>query len=126
MICFLGLAALASSNLRAVNPRTLAWGFALQLGLAPFVTRLEFGRRVFQAAGGAVKKFLEFSAEGSNLVFGVLAQPAEMGKVFKGKGQDFVFAFTALPTIIFVSSFFSVLYHFGVLQRLVGAVAPVS
>ena len=125
VVCFLGIAAACSANLRAVNRRTLAWGFVLQFGLALFVTRLEFGRRVFYQAGQAVKKFLEFSADGSHLVFGVLARPEVLGKVFTGEGQGFVFAFTALPTIIFVSSFFSVLYYFGVLQRLVGAVARV-
>ena len=41
-----------------------------------------------------------------------------MDKVF-GPGSGFVFAFTALPTIIFVSSFFTVLYYFGVLQFIV-------
>jgi CNT family concentrative nucleoside transporter len=123
VVCFLGIAAACSTNLRAVNGRTLAWGFALQFGLALFVTRLEFGRRLFFQAGQAVKKFLEFSTDGSRLVFGVLAEPEAVGKVFPGKG--FIFAFTALPTIIFVSSFFSILYYFGVLQRLVGAVARV-
>jgi CNT family concentrative nucleoside transporter len=51
-------------------------------------------------------------------VFGVLANGAVMDREF-GPGQGFVFAFTALPTIIFVSSFFTVLYYFGVLQFIV-------
>ena len=45
-----------------------------------------------------------------------------MGKVF-GAGNGFVFAFTALPTIIFVSSFFTVLYYFGILQFVVPLMA---
>ena len=65
-----------------------------------------------------VKKFLEFTNAGSLFVFGPLANGPAMDKVF-GPGNGFVFAFTALPTIIFVSSFFTVLYYFGVLQFIV-------
>src|SRR5262249_6713216 len=81
-----------------------------------------FGRRIFEAAGEGVKKFLEFSSEGAVFVFGQLANREAMEKVFGAK-KGFVFAFTALPTIIFVSSFFSILYHYDVLQRLVAVVA---
>src|SRR5262249_29082468 len=63
-------------------------------------------------------KFLEFSTEGAAFVFGPLARPDVAEKAF-GKGNGFLFAFVALPTIVFVSSFFSVLYHFGVLQLVV-------
>jgi CNT family concentrative nucleoside transporter len=45
-----------------------------------------------------------------------------MGQVF-GKGKGFVFAFSALPTIVFISSFFTVLYYFGVLQLVVRGMA---
>jgi concentrative nucleoside transporter, CNT family len=123
VFCFLGVAAACSANLRAINWRTVAWGFALQLGLALVVLKLEvFGTRpgyeAFSAAGAVVKKFLAFSHEGAGFVFGKLADPPAMEKAF-GKGNGFVFAFVALPTIIFVSSFFSVLYHFGLLQAVV-------
>jgi len=37
--------------------------------------------------------------------------------------NGFVFAFTALPTIIFISSFFTVLYYYGILQRIVALMA---
>jgi CNT family concentrative nucleoside transporter len=45
-----------------------------------------------------------------------------MGKVF-GPENGFVFAFTALPTIIFISAFFTLLYYFGVLQLIVRLMA---
>src|SRR6266700_804534 len=94
VLCFLGVAAACSANLRAVNRRTLAWGFALQLCLALFVTQLDFGYKAFHAAGNVVKQFLQFSSEGAKFIFGELAKPEAMGNVF-GANKGFVFAFTA-------------------------------
>jgi CNT family concentrative nucleoside transporter len=122
VLCFLGVASVCSANLRAINLRTIGWGIALQVLLALFVLRFPPGYEAFKAAGDVVKKFLQFSSEGATFVFGKLANPAAMDGVF-GKDQGFVFAFVALPTIVFVSSFFSVLYHFGVLQVVVRLVA---
>jgi CNT family concentrative nucleoside transporter len=121
VFCFLGVAALFSSNLRALNWRTLGWGFALQLSLALFVLKFEFGGvrpgyEFFRAAAEVAKKFLAFSDAGAQFVFGKLADP---------KSGEFIFAFRALPTIIFVSSFFTVLYYYGVLQWVVRLLAVV-
>ncbi len=126
IVCFIGLAALCSSNLRAVNWHTIAWGFGLQLGLALFILKLEvFGVRpgyeLFNWAAQAVEKFLAFTSKGSEFVFGPLANREVMDKIFGGRG--FVFAFRALPTIIFVSSFFTILYYFGILQWVVRLMA---
>ena len=122
-VCFIAIVAAFSRDLRAVSWRTVAWGMALQLGLALFILKLEIGGvrpgyAFFSRVGDAVKQFLEFTNAGSQFVFGVLADQPAMDKVF-GPGRGFVFAFTALPTIIFVSSFFTVLYYFGVLQLIV-------
>lgn len=123
IICFIAIVAAFSQNLRAVSWRTVGWGMALQLGLALFILKLEIGGvrpgfLFFSKVGAGVKRFLEFTNAGSQFVFGNLANGEAMDRVF-GPGQGFVFAFTALPTIIFVSSFFTVLYYFGVLQVIV-------
>jgi CNT family concentrative nucleoside transporter len=123
IICFIAIVAAFSSNLRAVSWRTVGWGIGLQLALALLILKLEIGGvrpgfAFFSKVGDIVKQFLEFTNRGSELVFGPLANQAAMDKVF-GAGQGFVFAFVALPTIIFVSSFFTVLYYFGVLQFIV-------
>jgi CNT family concentrative nucleoside transporter len=123
IICFISIVAAFSRNLRAVNWRTVGWGIALQVGLALFILKLEIGGVrpgfvFFSYVGAGVKRFLEFTNAGSQFVFGNLANGPAMDRVF-GPGQGFVFAFTALPTIIFVSSFFTVLYYFGVLQFIV-------
>jgi CNT family concentrative nucleoside transporter len=127
LLCFLGVAAACSANLRAVNWYTVGWGVALQVALALFVLKFEVngvrpGYEFFSAAGGVIKKLLQFSDAGAVFVFGELARPGDMDRVF-GKGNGFVFAFSALPTIVFISSFFTVLYYFGILQWVVRGMA---
>jgi CNT family concentrative nucleoside transporter len=123
--CFLLVTAACSTNLRAVNVRTVAWGMGLQLALALFILKFEIGGvrpgyEFFSTVANGVKRFLEFTNMGSEFVFGDLSRPEVLGKVLP---NGFVFAFTALPTIIFVSAFFTVLYYFGVLQVIVAMMA---
>jgi len=123
-VCFLGLCFACSSAPRKVSPRTVATGLALQVGLALVILETQFGREVFRILGEGVRKFLEFTDAGSRFVFGPLADPAAMEQVF-GAGRGFVFAFRALPTIIFVAAFFAGLYHLGVLQLIIRGMARV-
>jgi CNT family concentrative nucleoside transporter len=130
MFCILGLVAMFSANLRALSWRTLLGGFALQwflawftlkftiYGLEGFPDGLRPGYECFHAIADAVKKFMDFTSAGSVFVFGQLANPAKMKKVL-GPGRGFVFAFAGLPVIIFVSSFFTVMYYLGILQWVV-------
>jgi CNT family concentrative nucleoside transporter len=79
---------------------------------------------IFEAAGGVVKRFISFSDEGASFVFGNLADPrppsagGTWSALFQHAGVPYMFqfAFVALPPILFVSAFFTVLYHFGILQ----------
>jgi CNT family concentrative nucleoside transporter len=126
-LCFIAIVAACSPNLALVNWRTVLWGMALQLGFALLILKFEIGGRrpvydFFNAVANGVKRFLEFTDAGSLFVFGVLADQPKMGQVF-GPANGFVFAFKALPTIIFISSFFTVLYYFGVLQFIVRLMA---
>jgi concentrative nucleoside transporter, CNT family len=125
VMCFLLVTAACSTNLRAVNFRTVAWGIGLQLVLALFILKFEVGGvrpgyEFFSGVAKVVSQFLEFTNAGSQFVFGDLARPEVVGKVLP---SGFIFAFTALPTIIFVSAFFTVLYYFGVLQMVVALMA---
>jgi len=140
VVCFIGLVAAFSANLRAVNVQTLGCGIALQLLLAVLVIHHEPTRAVIETVGNGVKKLLDYSKEGGKFVFGPLADPAgppvdPYGALGGGPaavtagerlpGRPFVFAFVALPPIIFVSAFFSLLYYFGVLQFFVRLMARV-
>jgi CNT family concentrative nucleoside transporter len=126
-ICFIAIVAACSTDLRAVRWRTVAWGLALQIGLALFILRFSIGGRrpgyeLFAAISAGVRQFLQFTTAGAEFVFGGLANQEVMSQVFTG---GFVFAFMGLPVIIFVSSFFSVLYYLGILQFVVRMTARV-
>jgi CNT family concentrative nucleoside transporter len=126
-LCLISIVAAVSPDLRLVNWRTVVWGMALQLGLALLILRFEIGGRrpvydFFVTVANGVRRFLEFTDAGSTFVFGVLAREPKLGEVF-GPADAFIFAFKALPTIIFISSFFTVLYYFGVLQLIVRLMA---
>ena len=153
VVCFFGIVAVFSANLRAVNWRTIGWGFALQVALAILVLKVDAVYAGFEVVGGAVKKFISFSDEGAKFVFGNLADPRPVAvnqagketttsgtwvRLFKFRAVDektgnevevdgflFNFAFIALPPILFVSAFFTVLYHFGILQWCVRLLARV-
>jgi concentrative nucleoside transporter, CNT family len=129
---FFGIVAAFSSNLRAVNWRTIGWGIALQVLLAVAVLRVPIVYQAFEGAGVVVHHFIDFSMEGAKFVFGNMAdpRPPEAGgtwsPLFPGQGNWwFQFAYVALPPILFVSAFFTVLYHFGVLQLIVRALAKI-
>ena len=127
ILCLIALVAAASPNLRGVHWRGVLWGMAIQAGLALFILKLQIGAwrpgyDLFEWIARAVKKFLEFTAAGAQFVFGGLADPEAMGRILP-PDKSFVFAFVGLPTIIFVSAFFTVLYHFGILQFIVRVMA---
>ncbi len=123
-ICFLGLCFACSADPRKVSWRTVGTGLVLQVGLALVILETQLGQDVFGILGDGVRKFLEFTDAGSKFVFGILADPAAMEQTF-GAGRGFVFAFRALPTIIFVAAFFAGLYHLGVLQLIIRGMARV-
>ena len=123
IVCFFGIVAASSRNLRAVNWKTIGWGVCLQVVLAVLVLKgkVTWGGseysvyQAFEGAGDVVKAFVSFSDQGAEFVFGNASRPDHLSRVF---GQDFLFpfAFKALPPILFISAFFTLLYHFGILQ----------
>ena len=115
LLVFLGIAYALSTNRRAIRWRTVAWGLGLQVVFAFLVIDWTFGQKILKVGSDAVTSMLGHAADGSSMVFGpVLGDP---------KNPLATFAFAVLPTIIFVSAFFAVLYHIGVMQQIIKVVA---
>ena len=93
----------------------MAWGLSLQIIFAFIVLRFDYGQRAMAWAGDVVNKMLASTAAGTTVLFGALGTPnTSLGSIF---------AFQVLPTIIFISAFFAVLYHIGVMQIIIRALA---
>ena len=113
----LATAWLVSRHKRQIKLSILFWGLGLQFGFAVIVLKTGVGR-LFQAASVGVANMLGYTERGSAFVFG-----DTLGKSSGSMGS--IFAFTVLPIIIFIASFFSILYYLGVMQILVKAFAIV-
>jgi CNT family concentrative nucleoside transporter len=114
LIVILAVAWLCSNNRRAIKLRTIAWGLGLQLAFALLVLKTDFGK-LFQAIGAGVNNMLAYTEKGSEFLFGPLG---------KGSGPyGVLFAFQVLPIIIFIASFFAILYYLGVMQFVVRLMA---
>ncbi|MFN6525360.1 NupC/NupG family nucleoside CNT transporter [Nostoc sp. ChiSLP03a] len=110
ILVFLSISYAFSVNRRAVRWRIVVWGLGLEFLFALVILKTPWGLNVFKSLGDIVGQFLAFSDVGAKFVF---------GENFK----DHFFAFQVLPTIIFFSAFISVLYYYGILQRVVNVVA---
>lgn len=112
----LGTAYLLSSDRKAIRLKTILWGIALQVILALIILRTPPGQLFFAKLSQGVSLLLLYADKGSEFVFGDLARPDSFG---------FVFAFKVLPIIIFISSFFTILYYLGIMQKIVLIMARV-
>ncbi|MDX2064024.1 MAG: nucleoside transporter C-terminal domain-containing protein [Bacteroidia bacterium] len=118
----LGLAFALSNNRRRINYRVVGVGLGLQLTLAVFILKTAPGKAIFGYLGAGVKTLLGYADAGAAFVFGPLVDQRLMVGVF-GEGNDFVFFFKIIPTIIFVSVLVAMAYHIGLMQRVVSLTA---
>ncbi len=118
IVCILGLAYLLSNNRKAINYRTVGVGLLLQFSLAVFILKTEIGQYIFQSAGEVINIILDQAQKGASFVFGSLVDTNLMTKTF-GVGNDYIFFFKIIPTIILVAVLVNIFYYIGVLQRVV-------
>jgi CNT family concentrative nucleoside transporter len=103
-----------SSSRRKVDWKLVASGIGLQLLFAVIVILVPGGREFFEVLSEIFVRVISFATQGATFIFGPLATPSNFG---------FIFAFQVLPTIIFFAALMSVLYHLGIMQKIVQAMA---
>jgi CNT family concentrative nucleoside transporter len=113
LVVILAFAWLCSNHKRSIRLRTVAWGLGLQFAFALLVLKTPFSQ-VLRAISTGVAALFGYANVGSAFVFGKLADSDSMGVIF---------AFQVLPIIIFIASFFSILYYLGIMQVVVRAMA---
>ena len=117
IFALLGIAAAFSTNRKAIDWRLVGMGVGIQLLFAVLILKTTPGRVFFDAAGDAFTRLIGFTDEGSKVLFGSFLNNGEFMPAMVN------FSFTILPTIIFFSSLMAVLYHMGIMQRVVQAFA---
>ena len=116
IIAILAIAYFLSNDKKNIDKRLVLWGLLLQMGFAIFILITPFGKPIFSWFDKAINKLLSFSQEGSNFLFASFTD---------GKMHPAVinFAFYVLPTVIFFSALMSVLYHIGIMQKIIKVIA---
>lgn len=107
---FIAIGYAFSSNRKAINWRTIAWAFGLQLVFAWLILATTPGKLIFQWLNDAFILLLHYQLAGAEMVFGDLAKNTTLG---------YIFAFQVLPTIIFFSALMGLLYYLGIMQKVV-------
>jgi concentrative nucleoside transporter, CNT family len=128
ILAVLAAAWLGSTDRKAIRWRTVYWGLGLQFAFAFLVLRFSYGQAFMSRAGGVVQNMLAATTAGTKILFGELGLPnaGAFGDVLAQNGHPnagSIFAFQVLPTIIFISAFFALLYHIGVMQIIIRALA---
>ena len=118
IILILGVSFLMSNNRKAINYQTVGVGLLLQVSLAVFILKTDVGQQLFQWLGDSINTLLGQADKGAQFVFGSLVDRSLMAKAF-GPGNEYIFFFKVVPTIIFVAVLVNMFYHLGVLQRVV-------
>jgi len=115
---------LGSTDRKHIRWRTVMWGLGLQVTFAFLVLRFNYGQMFMSWAGGVVTNMLSATFAGTQVLFGQLGLPnsGAFGALL-GPNKGAIFAFQVLPTIIFISAFFAVLYHIGLMQIIIRAMA---
>jgi concentrative nucleoside transporter, CNT family len=128
IVALIGIAFAASRDRRrAFNVRVIAWGFGLQIVIALVALRTRIGVRLFSVANDVANNFIGFADAGIRFVFG--NWPAVVAVQTPGAGGlqsvtvGFVLAVKVLPIIVFMASLTAVLYHLGILQKVVALLA---
>ena len=116
IIALLGIAYLLSNNRKKIDYMLVLWGLGLQLLFGVFILVTPFGKPIFSWFDKLIKKLLSFSNDGSEFLFSSFVDGQMHPAVIN-------FAFSVLPTVIFFSALMAVLYHIGVMQKIIKIVA---
>ena len=117
ILTLLAIAYAMSNNRNKISFRTIYWGLGLQFIFAVFILKTPLGKPIFSFLDKIITKLISFSDAGSDFLF--KSYVADVGV----HPSLLNFAFRLLPTIIFFSSLMAVLYHFGIIQKIIKLIA---
>ena len=110
LIVMLLIAWLISENRKRLHVRLIATGLLFQIVFAVIILKTAPGRMIFDALKQVVNGIIACGQEGSVFLFG-------------DGFREHYFAFSVLPLIVFFSCLTAVLFHWGIIQQIVKALA---
>ncbi len=118
LIVLVGIAYLLSGNRKKVDWRLVGVGILMQVIIAVLIAYVPFIQKAFDAVSQGFVTFLNFALDGAGFLYGDLARNSDAADGVK-HSLGFLFAFQALPTVIFFSAVTAGLYYLGILQKVV-------
>jgi concentrative nucleoside transporter, CNT family len=115
LVAMLGICYIFSSDKKSIPWKTVGIGMLAQLTIAILILKVPFVGDAFDVLARGFEKTMSFSKAGAEFIFGSL--------VTKMDTFGYIFAFQVLPTIIFFSALSSILYYYGLLQKIVFGLA---
>ena len=126
----LGIALLASNNRSRINWRLVGTGIALQTVIALLIFKVGPVAKFFEWLSHGMEQLEGFARKGAEFVYGGIAvwnyprgETPVVVDYRNGTGAGFVFAFNVLATIVLVCALVALLYHLGIMQRIVAVIA---
>ena len=110
-----------STDRKAIRWKPVFYGLLLNIFFAYFVLRTVLGRRIFEFLSDGLTKIIDFAGEGTRFVFGPLY--TGFTQIPNFDGWPFAFVLHALVPIIFFAALIKIFYYYGIMQRIVGALA---
>jgi CNT family concentrative nucleoside transporter len=130
ILFILGLAFAFSNNRFQINKRLVFTGLGLQIVLGILILKVPFIKMFFELIGKVVEKIDAAAFKGASFVYGGLLVNGAEGPMAYRAGENmestmrpFIFGFNVLATIIIICILVALLYHFGIMQRIVGFLA---
>ena len=124
LMVFITIAYIFSNNRKAINWRLVIIGISLQIIFGVLITQVGIISTFFQWLSTGFVRFLNFTSDGAQFIFGDLAKNSFVDKNAK-HSLGMIFAFQILPVIIFFSAISAALYYLGILQKIVYVIAYV-
>jgi len=110
IITVLVIAYIFSNQKNKIAWKTVILALLSQLLIGILILKVPFIQSMFEKAGAIFVKLIDFTREGTIFVFGDLLKP---------KTTSYIWAFEILPTVIFFSAITSILFYFGIIQKVV-------
>lgn len=118
LVCLIAIAWALSKNRKKVDFKLVAVGLVLQIIIAILIANVGFVNQAFSYLSAGFVKFLNFGLQGAEFLYGDLARNSNASEDVN-HSLGFLFAFQALPSVIFFSAVSAALYYLGVLQKVV-------